>query len=75
MAGRRCFQVILEQSKVIIKNCHILKGTASHGLEKEGMWMGEDKKRVVVISGEKCCHGEEKCSWRKKDSKIWMWPR
>lgn len=59
----------LEQRKVLIKNGHVLKGTASHELEK-----GQERS-TEVISGEKCLHRDVKCSWEKEDGEIWMWPR
>lgn len=50
----------LEQSKVLIKNGHILKGTASHGLEKEGTWMGKVKEDLQRLYLEKSAFTEMK---------------
>lgn len=50
----------IEQSKVLVKNGHILKGTALHELEKEGMWMGEVKKDLQRSNVEKSAFTEMK---------------
>lgn len=45
---------------MLIKNGHILKGTASHELEKEGMWMGKVKQDLQTSYLEKSAFTEMK---------------
>lgn len=73
----------LEQSKVLIKNGHILKGTASHELEKEGMCMGNVKKGLQrsyleksAFTEMKNAHGKRKtvrfgCGLSKRHGRRW----